>query len=252
MQPRIGRGVALLAVATLLVACGGGGGGDDDGGSSGDTDAPTTTTTEAAAALPDECPTDLPVTVGIEGGEALPGIDGATFEATHAATQPFPIVPDPDQELGPAEAVEQGEETDLVGYSVYLTDFAFDADDVGLLGITPPDDGTVLVLSVVPPTLDGLAVGDTITAGQPDYDTFSTLATVSTLYDTGTVEDHPFLSTTADDEGTVEIIHLDDDWLCVRWTATGQINDPSGEPSSYAIDEVVAGRLLSRASLPFS
>jgi hypothetical protein len=245
MRGRRCRAVVVAAVLALaLGACGGDDGGGDGGGGEAATTAP------RRGPLPDECPDEVPFQLAIAGGEALPGIDGPAFEVTTAQAVPFPIVPDPEGELGEEEAAQQAAETNLLGYTLYLTDFPFTEDDLDAFGLRPtPPDGTLVALTVVPPTLEPLAAGDTVTGGRPEYETAATLGTVSTYYATATVEQAPFLSTSADAPGRVEVLHVDDDWLCVRWTEAGQVSSDDGG-GTYEVDQVVAGRLLARVTTP--
>lgn len=238
----------LLAVG--VAACG-----SDDGGGRDARVASGTSSEEAASGpgdrLPAGCVLDTPVSLTIEGGEVLPGIDGSRFEATTVIGSLQPIVPDPAGELDLEEATRRAAETELVAYTVFLADFPIDDDDIGNFGVTAPDNGTAIAFTVVPPSLRALAAGDVIQGGVPDYDTRTTFTTVGTLYQTGTSPDEPRLAIADADPGEAKVLFLDDERICLSWSQRGPILG-GGTDDEWSIDTTIAAELGPRLTLAFS
>ena len=238
----VGLGLALVLV---LVGCGGDdGGGDADRGGDGGGD--------AAAELPAECP-DGPVRVAIEGGELLPGIDGPEFAATSQLVTVNPIVLEEVPEGDIDAAREAAEATDLLSYSIYLADYELDEDSLGLLGLSsPPEGGTHLAFTVVPPTEEPLATGDVVEAGTPEFESTTTFATMGLLYETGdTAGDSVFLGSDTEGSGEAEILYVDDEQLCLRFTQEGTIFGGDAE-GTWSVDTVVAGPIGPRTEFGLS
>jgi hypothetical protein len=205
----------------------------------------------AAADLPEQCPTETPFTVPVEGGENLPGIDGPEFQAAAAVASAQPIVPDPDGEMTPEEIEAVAADTDLVSYTIYVADFPL-TDSLSSFGVRVPDDGTLLGFTVLPPTEAGLSVGDVVTGGTPEFESVTTFATLGVYYETGTAEDTPNLaSDRLVDPGEAEVLHLDDEWICVRWSQGGELFGGDGD-GEWQIDTVVAAPIEVRQTLAFT
>lgn len=241
----------ILAVVAALVigACGG----DDDSSSDADAaDDGGETPEESASSVPAECEIEPPFTLEITGGDALPQVDADGFDVTSVIASQQPIVPDPDGELTPDEIREQGATTPLVSYAVYLADFEMTAEDVGFLGPTPPDDGTLFFVAVVPPTEDGLRTGDVVEQGTPEFESVTTFGSLGVQYQTGTVDDAPTLALDGDGTGTAEVLYLDDDRICLDVEIDGTMfgGETGGEP--WSIDTVVSAELAPRSTLPFT
>lgn len=236
-----GRG-AVAAAALALVATGGC---SDDSGGQG-----------AGGDLPAACDTETPLTIEVEGGEHLPGIDGPQFVATSIASSVQPILPDPDADPGDVDldAVKrEAAETDLVAYTVHLADFDLGPDDLAMFGVTPPADGTLLSLTVVPPTEAGLATGDVVEGGRPEFESTTTFATLGMFYDSGLndPDDGVFLGTEGEDAGRAEILHVDDERLCLSFSQSGPIFGTDTD-AQWSIDLTVATELGPRQTLPFT
>lgn len=203
--------LAVLVASLLLAACGGG---------DGDEDAAEQTTTTAEAALPAECQTP-PVTLDLRAeGERPAGSDD--FEATEAVALRTPILPGELAFDGSSLAAAQSkaEITPLAAYSIYLSDFEVDQEELtgrGLGLITPPDGGTLGVLSLVPATEAGLAVGDVVTSEELGYETNSTLRQLSLMVMAdGEIAGMPYTDVT----GQAEVLALTDEQICVNFDVT--------------------------------
>lgn len=204
------------------------------------------------ASLPAECtaaPFDIELTI-----DALPEYAGA-FTVTGAAGTATPIVPNGDgslDDLDIAEWNELGAETDLLAYSQWIGDHEFGPDDVGFLGgPTPPTGAITLGLSVVPPTEDGLAAGDVVShSDEIAYDAITTFGTVGAYFQGAEGVDTFFLVDLLDPEqgGTAEVLHVDDDWLCIAWDLAGETSNPEG---TYTIRGTVLTP-LERQTTPYS
>lgn len=203
--------LAVLLASTLLAACGGGGGSEDAAEE-------TTTTTEAA--LPAECQAP-PVTLDLRAEGDRPAGSEA-FEATEAVALRTPILPGELAFDGSSlsSAQSKAEITPLAAYSIYLSDFEVDQAELtgrGLGVITPPDGGTLGVLSLVPPTEEGLAVGDVITSEDLGYETNSSLRQLSLMVIAdGQAAGMPYTDVT----GQAEVLALTDDQICVDFDVT--------------------------------
>jgi hypothetical protein len=206
--------VALLLAGSLatatLAGCGGGGGSDDEAA----------TTTEPEVEVPAEC-VAAPVTVeAVAAGERPAGSE--SFEATDVVALRTPILPG---EMafdgsGLSGLQSKAEITPLASYSVYLADFEVPREEIAgrSLGIvTPPAGQTLAVLSLVPPTEAGLATGDVIANGELGYETNSSLSQLSlAVYADG---DTTGMAST-DVIGQAEVLHVDDEQLCVAFDVT--------------------------------
>ena len=206
--------LALLLVpvlaSTVLVACGGGGGSEGA--------AEDTTTTEAA--LPAECQAP-PVTLDLRAeGERPAGSEA--FEATEAVALRTPILPGELAFDGSSLSAAQSkaEITPMAAYSIYLSDFEVDREELtgrGLGLITPPDGGTLGVLSLVPATEEGLAVGDVVTSEELGYETNSSLRPLSLMVlADGEMAGMAYTDVT----GQAEVLALTDDQICVDFDVT--------------------------------
>lgn len=195
---------------TALAGCGGGGGSDEDA-------APTT---EPAAELPAEC-VGAPVTVeAVAAGERPAGSEA--FEATDVVALRTPILPG---EMafdgsGLSGLQSKAEITPLAAYSVYLADFDVPREEIAgrALGVlAPPAGQTLAVLSLVPPTEAGLATGDVITAGELGYETNTSFTQLAlAVYVDGSTTGMAYTDVT----GQAEVLHVDDEQLCVAFDVT--------------------------------
>jgi hypothetical protein len=205
--------LALVLASSLVAACGGGGGGDDAA-----SDEATTSTTTAP--LPAECQ-QVPATLDLRADGDQPAGD-ANFEATEAVALRTPILPGELAFDGPSlsAAQSQAEITPLAAYSLYLSDFAIDPEELrgrSLGMVTPPTGKTVGVLSLVPATEDGLAVGDVVTSDELGYETNSSLRQLSLMVLTdGNTVGMPY----TDVIGQAEVLALDEQQICVAFDVT--------------------------------
>jgi len=244
MRPNWRIGSLALLLGLAVVSCGG----DDDGASGDSADAGG----DDRPGVPAECPDGASQAVEIDSGAELPGIDGSRFEATSTLVGVTPIVledvPDGDVEA----AQEAAAETDLLAYTVYVADYELDDSQVGPLGISPPADGTVLSFSIVPPTEEPLATGDVIQAGTPEFDSTTTFGTVGVQYQTGADDQVVGFAADTEGSGSAEVLHLDDDQLCLRFSQEGTIFGGAADGTPWAIETVVGGPLAPRADLGLS
>lgn len=225
--------VGLAACTSVLAACGGG----DSGG---DSSAKATTTTSAAPKLPAACKL-APVTVAMTaGGEHPAGSD--TFEATAATARRVPILPG-EMTFDPAELSgleKKAAVTPMAAYTLYLADFDLATDlleGVSPVPVSPTEGQTLGALTVLPPTEGGLAVGDVITDGEPEYETTSTLKNLSlTVYADGDTTPQAYTDVT----GQAEVLAVDDTTLCLDVDVTFE---NQGEPT-YALKGVVAAPVV--------
>jgi hypothetical protein len=258
----------LAAVIVLAAACSG-----DDTAATSDEAVPTqaaddgaqtnetTNSTDAPpAGLPPECvetPYDLAVSA-----TGIDGLDGEFTVAT-AYAKPQPIVPDPDQggdggdgqsQEDFLEAVEESKqlaaETDLLLYAIWLADFPFEESDIAFLGGPRPEaGGTVFALTIVPTDEGGFAAGDTVNAtAEFGYDTFTTFAPMGSYMLTDLAPES-FVLYIGDPPGTAEILHLDEDWICVRWDDAASTRQPDGD---LTISGTILAPLTEREALPFN
>jgi hypothetical protein len=219
------RRLAVLASIVLLTAaCGGGKGGKGGGATSDDA-----TASSAAAsavngeALPPECvPTPYTVTAQRDGAQPA---GAAAFEVVGAAGLPIPLVPDKAQALDPAQAMEQGASTDLLGYVVFFGDEAFGPADVSMFGgYEPSAEGASRgTISIFPATTAPLAVGDAITPGALDgLEMFTTLSRVTMDFKAGPDELTSYLESIA---GQVTVLGLNASSICLDVDLTWQYTD---------------------------
>ncbi len=207
---------------------------------------------EAAGPLPDEC-VIAPTTLTIEGE----GVPIGSLDVVSGYAKPIPIVPNGDgslDDLGIAEMNDLGAETDLLLYTIYLSDFEIDPSSISNFSGPSPDEGTgdtTIGFTVVPTSEHGIATGDVITAeDELAYDPITTFAPMGVFFESDAAPDG-FFSTSAPNDGTVEVLHLSEDYLCLAWTQSGDFND--GEASgTWSIDAVVAAEMLDRSDLPFT
>ena len=203
-RTRVGLAVTCTLAVLALGACGGG----DDGEA-----AEESTTT--APTLPAACQ-EVPVTLDLQaGGEHPAGSDA--FEATDAAARRVAVLPgemafDPSALSGlQAEA----KVTPLAAYVVYLADFEIDREQLSGTGFGDLDPGagqTIGALSILPATEDGLAAGDVVMPGEPEYETRSTLVTLQlTVFADGDTTPQAYTDAT----GQVEVLQVDDETICV-------------------------------------
>lgn len=247
--------VVALAVGLLAVAgCGDDGDGaaaeGDPAGALADAGDENGGDADPAAELPEACPAELPYEIELVSEASLPGVVDGTFEAVSAVAVAQPLLPGED-DLGFEEARQRAAETDLLSYSVYLADGPLADADVSGLAITPPEGATLLGFSVVPPTETPLAIGDVVPGGRPDYDSITTLANLGVSIRTDVTDDAPAFATDGE-SGEAEILHLDEDWICLRYEQEGSVFGGADNGATWSVDVVVAGPIVARNDLAFS
>lgn len=231
----------LVSLAVITAACGGGDGDSTateaaNGGTSSDGAAPAENSDR-----PSECDRDLPYTVRAEGLNE-PTAGSPEFEVTHAFAQRIPVVPgESGNILEGAEkeaADEEARTTDLAIYAIHLADYPLERDQFDGFGFARPEvpeGGTLAVVSILPPTLDGLQAGDVVRHGEPQFESVTTFSTLSAVVQTA--ERDNFDNAFTDMDGQVEVLALDDESICVDIDIT--IRD--GDESIAAIEgDVVA------------
>ncbi len=208
----------LAAVAMLSAACSGSSGSADESG--GANSAAGSDGGDGSAAAPAECDREPPYTIRAEGHNEPAG-GAAEWEVTHALAQRVPIVPGESGELLEGEekeaADEQARTTDLALIGFQLADFPLEREELEGFGFAqpePPAGATLVSVGIVPPTEAGLAAGDVVTAGDPEYDSVTSFSTLSVVVQTSerSHSDNAFTDMT----GEVEILALDDESVCAR------------------------------------
>lgn len=194
---------SVAAIAMAGVACGGG-----ESSSS----APTT----EGSQLPEAC-AEVPFTMQLQ-AFTPPPTGSAELEITDAVARRVPILPNADTASDAAQIQAQADEaaaTDFALYNIYVADFPIDRSPIegyGFGEVEPEPGGTLGVISIIPPTTEPLAAGDVITDGELAYETVTTFAPVSLTVES---TEHPLGDGYSDVAGQVEILHLDDEQLCV-------------------------------------
>ena len=224
---RIVATAAAVSLTVLLAACGGSGKSSSHRSSTGDTSAAGATNNTP---LPAEC-TLAPFTAHVvrDGGIAA-GSD--TYAVIGAAALQIPIVPDKTQTLPPEQAIQMGNDTDLVGYGLLFGDEAFGVDDVSLFsGYAPVAAGKSRgVVSIYPSTLTPLAVGDVVTPQPMDaLNMYTTLNNIGIDFKTAPEE---YMGYTGAVRGSVTILGLNDAAICLSvdlaWDASDIATNATG------------------------
>lgn len=227
----------VVALSALLAACGGGGDGTSDGGAS-----------SAGSDLPAGCDNAAPLEVSVPG---VPELSGPMTVAGGVAL-PFALLPDVEGrlvDLSEGELEDAVAASDLVAYGIAVTDFPFGPDDAGSfyslfsMPTLPEEGGTALILTVLPP--DGaLAAGSVVEVGaELSYgeDLQSTAVSTSVWIETNRA-DAPLLGGIDEDfTGSVEVLALTEDTICVRWSTSSPI---LAEDGFVTVEGVVAAPLL--------
>ena len=243
MRPsRFVPSLVLIALVVSLAACGGGGG-DESADASGDGGG------EALASLPAGCDNSEPLEVTFDGHPAVSG----PLEVAGGVALPFAVLP------GEASLVEMSDEelqaavdgSDLRAYAIAVTDFPFGPDDAGsFYGLfstptAPESGGTTVIMTVLPtdgPLVDGSVVDAGAELGYADELQTTAVAMTVTVESTAD-EDLPFLGGTPDlFTGSVEIVSVTDDAICVRWDSSSPV---FGEDGAFlTVSGTVAAPLL--------
>lgn len=199
----LARTTAVMAVAAALLAgCGGGG------------SAPEAATTTQPT-VPKACAA-APTTVDLRAGGDHPA-GSERFDATKAVVLRTPVLPGEMAFDGSGLAALQSEAeiTPLAIYTLYLSDYAVDRDELtgrGLGVVTPPAGKTLGLVSMVPTSKAGLQEGDVVKPGELGYETNSSLVPLSMqVLSDGNAETMSF----TDIEGQAKVLALTDDQMCV-------------------------------------
>lgn len=224
----------LIALALVTTACDSG---DSDGPSSADGPG-------RSGDVPAECDRQPPYTIRAE-GLSEPAAGAPEFEVVDAVAQRIPVVPNAEDGLLEGEAKEQADAeaatTDLAIYAIHAADFPLDPeefDGFGFARVEPPADGAMAVVSVLPPTAEGMSPGDVITHGEPEFEattTFSTLGAYVQTSDRGP-GDNAFTDMTGD----VTILAVDDDTICVR----ADVSVMDGDDPVAVIEGVIVAEVV--------
>lgn len=198
------RASAILFAATaLLTACGGDDGGED-GGESVDPEDPGTTTAEAGAVSPDPgaplptgCPEDVPYDIEIR-------LDGEGARVTMTVVDSIAL-----------------RRLDGRAWTVYLADFEM-PDNTSWAFTTPevPAGGTLVATGLDvfnAPDADALPVLEVGATGG----LFGEVGEGETATFVNVPSDRPG-TTSVDQTGESELLHLDDDRICLRTEITGE------------------------------
>lgn len=236
------RTIAVLALVSLtvaLAACGGSSKSRSDGSGSGAKNSP----------LPAEC-TLPPFTAHVQrdGGVAA-GSD--TYEVIGAAAIQIPLVPDQAQTLSPAQAIQMGKDTDLLGYGLLFGDEQFGIDDVSLFdGYAPTAEGKSRgVITIYPSTLIPLAVGDVITPTPMDaLAMFTTLNNVGMDFKAAPDEFMSYLNAI---RGSVTILGLTDQAICLDVDLSWDTSDFSTSATGTLTIQGIFTAPLGERTLPF-
>ena len=214
--------VATTAVAAALVVMAAGCGSDskDDSGAK-----------ESGPGVPEACK-QAPVTVEMfPVGESAE--EPSSFEVRRAVALRTPILPQAiaGDGSGLAALQSKAEITPLARYSLYLSDFVIDTDDLtgkDLGVITPPEGSTLGVVTLVPATEGGLSSGDVVVPGDLGYEPWHELqplglqvlpASTATPTESDT-EPAAEVETETETEGRAELLVLNDKQLCVDFDIT--------------------------------
>lgn len=200
----------LITLVIVTAACASG---DSEGSSA--ADGPS-----QSADAPAECDRRPPYTIRAEGLNE-PAAGAPEFEVTDAVAQRVPVVPNAEGGLLEGEAKEQADAeaatTDLATYAIHAADFPLDPEEFDGFGfgrVEPPADGAMAVVSVLPPTAEGMSPGDVITHGDPEFEATTTFATLGAYVQTS--DRGPGDNAFTDMTGDVTILALDDNSICVR------------------------------------
>ena len=228
---RIVATAAVVSLTVLLTACGGSGKASRDrNADTASSDTASANNSADNAPLPAEC-TLAPFTAHVvrDGGIAA-GSD--SYQVIGAAALQIPLVPDKAQTLPPEQAIQMGNDTDLIGYGLLFGDEAFGVDDVSLFsGYAPVAAGkTRGVVSIYPSTLTPLAVGDVVTPQPMDaLNMYTTLSNIGIDFKTAPDE---YMGYTGAVRGSVTILGLNDDSLCISvdlaWDASDIATNATG------------------------
>lgn len=244
--------VALTVVALTVVACG------SKGNNKGTAETARTEVTEVAATepasdglvgLPEQC-SPAPYTVVAQRDGELPA-GSATFGVVGTAALPIPLVPDKAGALTPAQATEQGANTDLLGYVLFFGDEQFGPSDVSMFGGYAPTDvganrGTI---SIFPKTATPIGVGDTLTPGTLDgLEMVTTLQSV--LIDFKATPDE-LTSYLNDIAGSVTVVGLTPLALCLNVDLSWEYSKGSSALGTLTVKGIFTAPLAPR-TIPFT
>ena len=247
------RSIAIIALVFVVASCGGGGAKRKD--SSGNNTVAVATGESSASTAPDvglpaEC-TAAPFTVVAQrDGEQPAG--SATFGVVGTAALPFPLVPDKAAALTPAQVIEEGASTDLLGYALFFGDEEFGPSDVSMFGGYAPtaagkSRGTI---SIFPSTTTPIAVGDVLTAGTLDGLEMATMLNRITLDFKATPDElSAYLNSIA---GSVTVLGLTATVLCLDVDLTWEYSDFGSRALGVLTVRGVFTAALAPRTLPFT
>ena len=250
--------LAMLAVSLLAVSCGGGdnnrggkkGSVNTTGGAAGSSVVEETQPVgNGLAGLPEQCSPAPYTIVAQRDGEQPAG--SATYSVVGTAALPVPLVPDKAGALTPAQATEQGQTTNLLGYVMFFGDEQFGPADVSMFGGYAPSTvgasrGTI---SLFPTTTTPLAVGDTLTPGPLDgLEMFTTLQAVLMDFKSAPDEVTSYLNEIA---GSVTVLGLTGTALCLDVDLTWEYSKGSTALGTLTVEGIFTAPLAAR-SLPFT
>lgn len=250
------RTTALLAVSLLIVSCGGKKNARDTTSTNGSVDTEQTSAVAATdpagdglVGLPEQC-SPAPYTVVAQRDGELPA-GSATFGVVGTAALPIPLVPDKAGALTPAQATEQGANTDLLGYVVFFGDEQFGPSDVSMFGGYAPtgvgaNRGTI---SIFPKTSTPIGVGDTLTPGTLDgLEMVTTLQSV--LMDFKATPDE-LTSYLNDIAGSVTVVGLTPLALCLDVDLSWEYSKGSSALGTLTVKGIFTAPLAPR-TIPFT
>lgn len=243
--------VVTIVVLLALAACGGSdksGSSDTDSNAGDNSDDTVNNDTVNDAPLPAECALAPYTVFVVRDGESPAGSE--TFEVVGAAAVQIPLVPDAEQVLTAEQSFQQGETTDLLGYGLLFGDEVFGVDDVSLFGgYTPEQAGKSRgVVSIYPSTTTPLAVGDVVTPGRmEDLGMFTTLNNLGMDFKAAPDE---FMSYLNSIEGSVTVLGLNDEAICLDVDLRWQVSDFSSEATGTLTIQGIFTAPLAERTLP--
>lgn len=245
------RSVAVLVIALAVVSCGGGG--KRDNADNRETVAVSTggplIVATPDAGLPAEC-TSAPYTVVAQRDGEMPA-GSAGFGVIGTAALPIPLVPDKSRALTPAQVIEQGASTDLVGYALFFGDEQFGPSDVSMFGGYGPiaDGASRGTISLFPKTATPISAGDTLMPGALDgLEMFTTLQSVLMDFKATPDELTAYLDVIA---GSVTVLGLTDTALCLDVDLSWQYSKGSSPGGTLTLNGIFTAPLAPRTT-PFT
>ena len=176
----------------------------------------------------------------------------ATFEVVGAAALPIPLIPDTDNTLTPSQAAELGATTPLLAYILFFGDEPFGPDDVSTFGGYEPEGvgksrGNI---GLFPHTTTPLAVGDVVVGGSLDeLGLQTTFNRIGLDFKAAPDELTGYLNEV---QGSITILALDDDFLCIDVDLTWDYSDFSSSADGVLTVQGIFTAPLADRSLPFT